>query len=78
MKVKYHSITSPLPRPQPPIKFFLPPASAVATKGQGDRVPPTTACARLFRFTQNTFSEHHVTTRQQATMEKGMNRNVQT
>ena len=77
MKVKYHSTTSTLPRPQPLRKFFRTPASAVATKGQGDRVPPTTASARLFRFTQNTFSEHFVT-RQQATMEKGMNRNVQT
>ena len=47
--------------------------SAVATGGQGSRAPPlTTACAPLFRSTQNTFLEHHVTTRQQTMMEKGI------
>ena len=35
-------------------------------------LPLTTACAPPFWFTQNTFSEHHVTTRLQATMEKGI------
>ena len=33
---------------------------------QGRRTPPS------FRFFQNTFLEHHVTTRQQAIMEKGI------
>ena len=37
---------------------------------QGGRAPPTTACAYPFRFTQNTFLEHHVTTKQQTIMEK--------
>ena len=31
-----------------------------------------TACDPPFRFTQNTFLEHHVTTRQQTIMEKGI------
>ena len=32
--------------------------------------PLTTACVPPFRFTQKTFLEHHVATRQQAIMEK--------
>ena len=40
-------------------------------QGEG-RAPLTTACAPSFRFTQNTFLEHQVTTKQQATMEKGI------
>ena len=57
--------------------------SAVATGGggggQGGPCPPplTTACASPFRFTQSMFLEHHVSVRQQATMEK-KNNNVQT
>ena len=42
--------------------------SAVASGRPGGRAPLTTAYAPLFRFTQNTFLEHHVTTRQQAIM----------
>ena len=43
--------------------------SAVATGGQA--VPPlTTASAPPFRFTLNTFLEHHVTIKQQAIKEK--------
>ena len=38
--------------------------------GQRGRAPLTTACAPPFRFTQNTFLEHHVAIRQQAIMEK--------
>ena len=34
--------------------------------------PLTTTCAPPFRFTQNAFLEHHVTTRQQTMMEKGI------
>ena len=41
--------------------------------GAKEAVPPlTTACAPPVRFTQNTFSEHHVTARQQAIIEKGI------
>ena len=40
-------------------------ASAVVTGGPGGRAPPV-------RFTQNTFLEHHATTRQQTIMEKGI------
>ena len=40
--------------------------------GQGGVPPLMTACAPRFRFTQNAFSEHPVTTRQQATMEKAI------
>ena len=40
-------------------------------RGPRGAVPPlTSACAPPFRFTQNTFLEHHVATRQQAIMEK--------
>ena len=39
--------------------------------GQWRRTPLTTACVPPFWFTQNTFLEHHVTTRQQTIMEKG-------
>ena len=47
--------------------------SAVAVGWSHGAVPPlTTACAPPFWFAQNTISKHHVTTRQQATMEKGM------
>ena len=52
------------------ISFFLLVASAVATVGQGRRTSLTTACAPPFWFTQNACLEHHVTTRQQAIMEK--------
>ena len=40
--------------------------------GQGRRPPPplTTACDPPFRFTQYASLEHHVTTRQQAILEK--------
>ena len=34
--------------------------------------PLATACAPLIQFTQNSYSEHHVTTRQQTIMEKGI------
>ena len=44
--------------------------SAVVTGGPGGRAPLTTACASPFRFTQNTFLKHHVTTRQQIIMEQ--------
>ena len=41
--------------------------------GARGAVPPlTTACAPPFWFIQNAFSEHRVTTRQQAIMEKGI------
>ena len=47
--------------------------SIVATgAGRGDCDPLTTARAPPFRFTQNTFSEYHVTTRQQETIEKAI------
>ena len=61
------------------VSFFVLVASAVATvgprvpsllRGQGRRPPLTTASAPPFRFIQNAFLEHHVTTRQQAIMEK--------
>ena len=63
------------------VSCFVLVASAVATvglgvpslrRGQGRRPPVTTASAPLFRFIQNAFLEHHVTTRQQAIMEKGI------
>ena len=38
---------------------------------RGAEPPLTTACVPLFRFTQNAFLEHHVTTRQQAIMKQG-------
>ena len=41
-------------------------------RARGTVLPLTTACVSPFRFTQNTFLEHHVKTRQQATMEKGI------
>ena len=41
----------------PPIRFLVPPL--------------TISCAPPFRFTQNTFLEHHVTTRQHTITEKG-------
>ena len=55
------------------VSFFVLVASAVATVGSGVPYPPplTSACAPPpFRFTQNTFSEHHVTTSQQAIIKK--------
>ena len=63
------------------VSFFVLVASAVARVepempslrwGQGRRPPLATACAPPFRFIQNAFLEHHVTTRQQAIMEKGI------
>ena len=45
---------------------------AITTRGQGGRAPLTTACAPPFRLTENAFLKHHVTTRQQAVMEKGI------
>ena len=55
------------------VSFFVLVANAVATVGQGVPYPPlTTACAPPFRFAQNAFLEHHVTTRQQAIMGKGI------
>ena len=48
-------------------------SSAIVTGEPKGAVPPlTTACAPPFRFTQNRFLEHHVTTRQQTIMEKGL------
>ena len=44
------------------VRVYLHSGSAVATKGP---CPLTTACAPTFRFTQTTFLEHYVTTRQQ-------------
>ena len=41
-------------------------------EGVGSRAPPNDCLCLPFRFAQNTFSEHHVTTRQQAIMEKGV------
>ena len=59
----------------PGVSFFVLVASAVATVEPGVPHPPlTTACAPpLFRFAQNAFLEHHVTTRQQAVTEKTKN-----
>ena len=46
---------------------------AVATVGPGAQSPSNDRLCPPFRFTQNAFSEHHVTTKQQAIMEKGNN-----
>ena len=46
--------------------------SAVVTGGQGGCAPPNDCLSPPFWFTQNTFLEHHVTTRSQAMMEKGI------
>ena len=63
------------------VSFFVLVASAVAKVGpgvpsllwgQGRRTPPNDHLCPPFRFTQNVFLEHHVTTRQQAIMEKGI------
>ena len=55
------------------VTVFVLVASAVATAGPGAPYPPlTTACDPPFRFTQNAYLEHHVRTRQQAIMEKGI------
>ena len=55
------------------VSFFVLVANAVSAVGPRCAVPPlTTACAPPFWFTQNAFLEHHVTTRQQVIMEKGM------
>ena len=51
--------------PVPPGTKSGPGASAVGTGRPGGRAPPSP-----FRFTQNTFWNHHVTTRHQAIMEK--------
>ena len=39
-------------------------------RGQGGRFFPNDRSCPPFRFTQNTFSNHHVTTRKQTLMEK--------
>ena len=55
------------------VSFFVLVASAVATVGPRGAVPPPKNClCPPFRFPQNAFLEHHVTTRQQAIMEKGI------
>ena len=55
----------------PGVSFFVLVASAVATVGPGAPYPRNDCLWPPFRFTQNVFLEHHVSTRQQAIMEKG-------
>ena len=52
----------------PPSNLFVPPSQAILAPWHRACVPPNCCLCHPLRYTQNTFLEHHVASRQQTMM----------